>query len=433
MPRLEEVFGISVQPVLSYVARPSVDDVFNQARGGDHHIVIYGSSKQGKTALRQKYIPARDCVVVRCGYNSTTQSIYQSILRQAGIRLDVFETITDHAKGTVGAKLGLKARIPFFGGAETEGRADAEEGTQTIFHQEFVGSDLGDAQAVAELLESAAFKKFVVLENFHYLPIETQRALSFDLKTFHELRIRFMILGIWREANLLLLHNGDLQDRVTEIPVEPWRSEDFDRVISVGSKHLEVEIEGEVCTEFKKNAYENVGMLQEFLKTFCTIHDVKETATPTRRLNARHGAMRRTFEQKLQDQRGQLLNILQGIAGKSRTDAPDPLILPYYLTKVVLTIPLDELVAGVHRRDLLEKIRALHHREDKDTVRPGDISYLLSRLPALQRDIQPPLLHYDTNQQRLRVVDTRQFFVLANVHRSEMFEEIPYPLDHDGR
>ena len=169
-------------------------------------------------------------------------------------------------------------------------------------------------------------------------------------------------------------------------------------------------------------------MLQEFLRTFCALSDVPEALKKPKVL-ADEAKMSQAFQRKLHDQRGQLLTILQSIAGKSRTDSDDPLILPYYLVVVVLKADVDDFyLHGIHRKDLLEKIRTVHHRADKETIRHGDNSYLLSRLPALQQDISPPLLHYDSNQQRLRIVDTRQFFVLANVDRNELLDEIPNPL-----
>ena len=56
MPKTSEVFGIRVEPVLSYVEREAVDGKFKDAIDSDHHIVVYGSSKQGKTSLRQTYV-----------------------------------------------------------------------------------------------------------------------------------------------------------------------------------------------------------------------------------------------------------------------------------------------------------------------------------------------------------------------------------------
>ncbi len=41
--------------VLSYVKRDEVDNKFTEALNFDKQIIVYGSSKQGKTALVSKY------------------------------------------------------------------------------------------------------------------------------------------------------------------------------------------------------------------------------------------------------------------------------------------------------------------------------------------------------------------------------------------
>jgi hypothetical protein len=57
MPKLEEVFGVSAKPIRSYVERNEVDSRFREALESDKQIIVYGSSKQGKTALVSKYLP----------------------------------------------------------------------------------------------------------------------------------------------------------------------------------------------------------------------------------------------------------------------------------------------------------------------------------------------------------------------------------------
>ena len=59
MARLDEVFGVSSKPVLSYVERPDVDTRFVEAISSDKEVIVYGSSKQGKTALVSKHLPYR--------------------------------------------------------------------------------------------------------------------------------------------------------------------------------------------------------------------------------------------------------------------------------------------------------------------------------------------------------------------------------------
>ena len=48
---VEDVFGVSGKQVESYVEREHVDDKFIDALRTDKQIVVYGASKQGKTAL----------------------------------------------------------------------------------------------------------------------------------------------------------------------------------------------------------------------------------------------------------------------------------------------------------------------------------------------------------------------------------------------
>ena len=430
MPKLQEVFGISAKPVLSYVERGQVDGKFVEALAGDRHIIVYGSSKQGKTALRQKHIPEDKCVVVRCGAKSTIETIYQAILRDTGVKLDVFETKTEAMKGGLKAKWSFKALIPFVGGTDIGAEASTEASAQTARHTEYIGFDLSDAQSATELLAKVKYKKNVVLENFHYLPEETQKQIAFDLKTFHEVSIRFVILGIWKEANYLLMYNGDLQDRMVEIPVEPWDPGDFDRVITKGCHLLNIEIADAAVRQFKENSYGNIGMLQEFLRTYCHLCGIAEERVVKAVLDNTDN-IARTFEEKLADQRGRLTKVLQTIAAKgiSATHAEHPLVLPYFLVKVLLTTPVAELIEGIRRSQLLDKLRQVHYREQKETIRASDLSNLLKRLPQYQEEIQPPFLYYDSNQSRLKIVDATQFFVLARVDHEELWDEIPNPLE----
>ena len=91
MSSLEKVFGIATKPVESYHEREQVDGRFVEALHSHHHIVIYGSSKQGKTALRQKHIEDDGYIKYCCGPRSTAEDIYQFLLNGAGVRLDVSE------------------------------------------------------------------------------------------------------------------------------------------------------------------------------------------------------------------------------------------------------------------------------------------------------------------------------------------------------
>jgi hypothetical protein len=116
--RTEDVFGVSSKEVLSYVTRDSVDDRFVEAIKSDKQIVVYGSSKQGKTALVSKHLPYDKNIVVRLTPKTEVVDIYNAILRKLDIRLQTVESTMSETEAKVGFGAKVKALIPFLGSGE---------------------------------------------------------------------------------------------------------------------------------------------------------------------------------------------------------------------------------------------------------------------------------------------------------------------------
>lgn len=192
--KLEHVFGVSKDLVASYKDRTRVDEAMANALRQTRQIIVYGSSKQGKTALVQRHIAEGDRVTVHCSPATTTEDLYRSLLRQLDV--DVVSERSSETSREVGASVTTKftAMIPFFGhgeaGADGSAKAGKADG-ETRIPIEF---NLALAQDVGELLRKVkAGEKFFVVENFHYLDQATQSAFAFDLRTFEEMGLRFVI------------------------------------------------------------------------------------------------------------------------------------------------------------------------------------------------------------------------------------------------
>ena len=63
--KTKDVFGIQRDLPLNYISR-SADKILIDSLDRSHHVVIYGSSKQGKTSLRKKNIKEEDYILVHC-------------------------------------------------------------------------------------------------------------------------------------------------------------------------------------------------------------------------------------------------------------------------------------------------------------------------------------------------------------------------------
>jgi hypothetical protein len=432
MALLEEVFGVNSRPILSYVERPEVDERFLEALVSDKEIIVYGSSKQGKTALVSKYLPYESNILVSLTPKATVLDIYQIILRQAGIQLlsNTIEKKSDEA--TVGISAKVRAMIPLFGGADAGTSGSIKGGSGTDKHLEEIPINLELPQHVADLLRKVRCEKWVIMENFHYLNDDVQKQFAFDLRAFQELGVRFVILGVWREKNRMVQFNGDLLDRIIEVPVEPWKTEDFQRVVDKGAKELKIEIEQQLVLRAIAASFSSIGVFQELIKGLCAESGVTSTPAVTAILDD-PDALSMTIASKANDYAARHQRALEAIAaghssGGAKGDLT-PLYLPYYLVRTILELGFDGVKDGMHRTDLHSHIRSIHHRGAD--VRPGDISNLLSGLANLQatKAISPPIIDYDSQNRVLQVVDSTFYFFIKNANLPEILSEIPNPLD----
>lgn len=432
MAKLEEVFGVSSKPIRSYVEREEVDTRFREALESDKQIIVYGSSKQGKTALVSKYLPYDKNLLVSLTPKTTVLDIYHTVLSDAGIRITTGVTEKRSTETNVGFSTKVKALIPIFGSGEVGAEGGLKAGSGTEQKYEEVPINLELPQHVAELLHRVGSKKWVILENFHYLNDETQKQFAFDLRAFQELGVRFVVLGVWREKNRMAQFNGDLLDRVVEIPVEPWTQIDFRRVATKGAEALCLSFSEEILRGAIDASFSSIGVFQELMKGICGASGIKETQNLQVTVDDMN-TLRQTITTKAREYAARHQRALEAIAaghttgGGAKGDLP-PLFLPYYLVRVVLESGYDGIANGMRRADMHDRIRAIHHRGED--VRASDMSNLLSGLANLQsiKSISPPIIDYDSQNRLLQVVDSTFYFFIKNSDATEILESIHNPL-----
>lgn len=431
MARLEDVFGVSAKPVRSYVERDAVDNRFRDAVASDKQVIVYGSSKQGKTSLVSKHLPYDDHILVSLTPKTTVLDIYQTILSGSGVRVTTGTTEKRATETAAGVGIKVSARIPFFGAGEATAKGQVKAGSGSEVQYEEIPINLELPQHVSDLLKRIGSRKWVILENFHYLGDDAQRQFAFDLRAYQELGVRFVILGVWREKNRMAQFNGDLLDRIIEVPVEPWEKTDFRRVVAKGAPELNVDFDGALVERAIEASFSSIGVFQELIKGVCTEANVRETLQE-RILLGDPDLVKRTVAIKANEYAARHQRALEAIAaghtsGGAKGDLP-PLYLPYYLVRAILEAGYDGIAHGMSRTDLHDRIRAMHHRGDD--VRPSDISNLLGGIGNLQaaKSISPPIIAYDPQNRLLQVVDSTFYFFIKHANTTEILASIPNPL-----
>jgi hypothetical protein len=425
-----DVFGVKSTLIKSYIERDAVDERFKSALDDGNEVIVYGSSKQGKTSLILRHLDEGQYVKVECSPQTQPIDIYKSILRQLDIRYIDSETSENGSEHGGKISAGFKIKIPFTGdtgvNAEVADKA-SEKNTTTTSYIEY---NLALAQDVSELLKAHKVSKYIVLENFHYLSLEVQEALAYDLRTFQDHHIVFIILGIWREANRLIQFNGDLLDRITEVPVEPWEKDDFGRVISKGSELLNVDF-SVVKNRLISDSFDSVGVVQEICKLCCLNAGVARTAQET--VFIKHEDLDAALSQKANDYGVRHIRNFESfvdirVRTSSQSGKPS-LAFPYYFIRLLLTQDFEDIQKGLSRTTLLEEIRKIHHRPDD--VRSGDLGQFLHNITQHQisKKIQPPFVDYDRAGKLMKIIDSSLYFFLKHCEREEILDDIPNPVE----
>jgi hypothetical protein len=353
-------------------------------------------------------------------------------LSKSGIRIltATNEKRTAEASATFSAK--VKAMIPLVGGGHVGTKAGMKAGSGSEEQYEEIQVNLELPQHVADLLKKIGSKKWIILENFHYLNEDIQKQFAFDLRAFQELGVRFVVLGVWREKNRMAQFNGDLLDRVVEVPVEPWVEVDFRRVARKGADVLGISFADELLTATIRASFSSIGVFQELLKGVCIEAGILETQRSEFYI-ADPSTLERTIFIKAKDYAARHQRALEAIAAGHATGGAkgdlQPLVLPYYLVRVILEGGYEGIANGMSRSDIHERIRDIHHRGDD--VRGSDMSNLLSGIANLQsvKSISPPIIDYDAQNRLLQIVDSTFYFFIKNSDLNEILESLQNPLE----
>ena len=414
MNKTADVFGISRDVPLNYVVRESADPVLVDSLTRDKHLVIFGSSKQGKTCLRKHVINENDYIVVHCSNKWTIADINSAILKRAG-----FELTQSSSKSTSGkSKIFAKIKASFFGSG-AEGGAEAERERREEIIKAPLELDPEDVNDIIQALQAINFDKYIVLEDFHYLSTETQKDFSVSLKAFHEeSKFCFIVIGVWLEENRLTVYNGDLTGRIISINADKWEVEELKTVIQSGEKLLNIKFSDEFISEVIKECYGSVYILQEACYKCCIKYGVNSTASALMEIGNKNDA-NDFISEVVSQQTGRFNSFITQFSDGFQTTA---LEMYKWLLCPILVSSIEDLSRGIRYSEITKILRDFHPQ--KGQLNPGNITQALQACAALQvkKELKPIVLDYDQTNLRLRVVDSGFLIWLNKQDRKELLE-----------
>ncbi len=283
---IKDIFGLTKGIPGSYVTRVDVDVKFYDFIREEIHMIIRGGSKQGKTTLRKHAFAEKDIknIVITCQNNWSISDVFRNILRSTGF--NILQTIEQKVQNNRSTGIKISLNDPS-NSIKSTLNADSTKTTESTATYREIEIDLADVDEIIRALDTAKSPKYIVLDDFHYLPVATQNDLSVALKVFFDnSEYRFILVGIWAEENKTTFFNRDLVGRIKEISTDYWSPENLKKVVEIGSEKLKITITEDFVNEIIYNCFGSVYIVQEASKILCQNHGLISTQSLT---NFRYG------------------------------------------------------------------------------------------------------------------------------------------------
>jgi hypothetical protein len=259
-----EVFSTNSIP-LNYIRR-EIDTIFIENITHRNHVVVFGSSKQGKTSLRKYHLNESEYISLNCINTWSLEDIFKAILKAVGFVQD-----TEVKTQKVGKASG--------GFSFWKIKADVATERQILRTGKVLEVNTQDPNDIVSVLKESGFdKRIISIDDFHYLSEDVQKSFSTALKVFHDnSAIKFLITAVWSGDRLSIL-NGDLQGRITAINADIWSKEDLKELINVSEALLNIKIHDDIVEDLVEKSDGFVHMVQAIAQTICSKEGLYKTS-----------------------------------------------------------------------------------------------------------------------------------------------------------
>jgi hypothetical protein len=376
------------------------------------HIVVYGSSKQGKTCLRRHCLKDDDYITVHCSNKMGLRELHTAILKAAGYKV----SLSSKQSASGNNKVELSAKIPIVGVGAKATFEGGEEDEEISAELEL---DVEDVNDVIAALKRLNFQRFIVLEDFHYLPVETQKDFAVALKAFHEnSKLSFIVVGVWLEENRLTVYNGDLTGRVVSVNADTWTRAELIEVVKAGEALLNISFDENFLESLLSLCQDSVHVVQEVCFEVCKRAKHHETKDVQITIGTGLSA-EEIVKAVVNQQAGRYNSFLSQFADGFQQSA---LEMYRWLLYPILTAKIKDLEKGLRWTPINEAIKKRHPKGKE--LNPGNLTQALQNVANLQvkKDIKPIILDYDETNRRLNVVD-RGFLIWLQLQ--DMNELLP--------
>ncbi|WP_033576292.1 hypothetical protein [Dickeya chrysanthemi] len=274
--RVSQVFVPGGMPQLTYVERTEgeIREKLESSKDNLCKLVTFtGQTKSGKTVLTQMIFPfnEQNVIWIDGGSINTENDIWEQVLN----RLDIYPSeeinTSDSSALVVSGKAHASANalIAKGGGeisvSQNDGLTKGKKSARNITSKNAAIKALSDCKAS------------LIIDDFHYLGREVQGSFVRAVKplVFHGVPI--VLIAIPHRRYDAIKVEREITGRLENITMPYWSTEELKQIALTGFPFLNVTVSSEIVDLLANEAMGSPHLMQEFCKSLCTSHSIKET------------------------------------------------------------------------------------------------------------------------------------------------------------
>ena len=106
------------------------------------------------------------------------------------------------------------------------------------------------------------YKKILVLDDFHYAPLETQYDIACQLKEVIRSGFKAVVISLPYRSDDAIRLNPDLTGRISIIEIEPWKKEELVRIANKGFSELNLTVEETFMSKMAEESIHSPQLMQ---------------------------------------------------------------------------------------------------------------------------------------------------------------------------
>ena len=267
--RYEQVFVPGGFPVHTYNPRTALN--LEQRLAESKHnlcklVTVTGQTKSGKTVLARRVFPQEQAVWVDGGAASTESSVWEAVVA----KLDLFQSkeeqtskgssATIHATGKAAANFLVAKGSGEVGGAVGSTRESVSRRTQSL------------PSALIAQQGLRALNVPLVIDDFHYLPKDTQGTLIRALKPLVFDGLPVAIIAIPHRRYDSVKVEKEMTGRIAQIEIPTWSEDELRFIPEIGFKLLASHLSDDVTARLSHEAIGSPHLMQDFCRSLCKLY-----------------------------------------------------------------------------------------------------------------------------------------------------------------